>query len=269
MAKIARLKPPDQAEREYTRLLQWYARQIAIETRRIVLPKLPAIVRSAELQMDSYTDDIAVLLLALAEAMFGPRDAVGIRLPSIFALMARNNDRALILSVKAATGKTLPPAIPGVRPSLLGVDLYRGEPWLKDLQAGWVRQNVDLVKSIANRHHDQLTTIIQNGVFNGSSVKQLSEEIQTQFGVNKNRATLIAQDQILSANARITQIRAESLGINEYVWETVGDSRVRDEHRALAGKTFSWDKPPAEGHPGTPIRCRCRAGLVLPDLDAD
>lgn len=266
MAKIARLKPPDQAEREYTRLLLWYARQVAIETRK-VLPKLPAMVRSGQVQNDGYADDIATLMLALLESVTMYGRVVEARLPSIFALMARNNDRALILSVKAATGKTLPPAIPGVRPSLLGVDLYRGEPWLKDLQAGWVRQNVDLVKSIATRHHDQLTTIIQNGVFNGRSVKQLSEEIQKQFGVNKNRATLIAQDQILSANARITQIRAEALGINEYVWETVGDSRVRPEHVDLAGKKFSWDKPPAEGHPGTPIRCRCRAGLVLPDFD--
>jgi len=265
--KTASLKPPDQAEREYTRLLQWYARQIAIETRRKVLPGLPAMVRSGQVQNDGYADDIAMLMAALMESIAVHGRVVEARLPAIFALMARNNDRALILSIKAATGKTLPPAIPGVRPSLLGVDLYRGEPWIKDLQAGWVRQNVDLVKSIGTRYHDQLTTIVQNGVFNGSSVKQLSDEIQKQFGLNKHRATLIAQDQILSANARVTQIRAESMGINEYVWETVGDSRVRPEHVDLNGNTFRWDKPPSEGHPGTPIRCRCRAGLVLPDFD--
>jgi SPP1 gp7 family putative phage head morphogenesis protein len=133
------------------------------------------------------------------------------------------------------------------------------------MQEAWIRQNVSLVKSIGAQFHDRLTTIIQGGVFGGNSVKQISDQIEAQFGVTKHRATLIAQDQILGANARITQIRAESLGINEYVWRTVGDSRVRPEHADLNGRVFTWDKPPAVGHPGTPIRCRCRAELVLPD----
>ncbi len=265
--KTAELKPPDQAEREYVRLLQWYARQIAIETRKIVLPKLPSLVRSGEITTDSYTDDIVILLAQLADAIILHGSVVEAKLPNIFALMARNNDRALILAVKAATGQTLPPAVAGAKPSLLGVNLYRGEPWLKDMQEGWIRQNVSLVKSIGAQHQDRLNTIIQNGVFGGNSVKQISDQIQAQFGVNKNRATLIAQDQILGANARITQIRAESIGVKEYVWATVGDSRVRPEHVELNGKVFSWDKPPSVGHPGTPIRCRCRANLVLPGFD--
>jgi SPP1 gp7 family putative phage head morphogenesis protein len=108
---------------------------------------------------------------------------------------------------------------------------------------------------------------VQNGVFEGQSVRQLSAQIEDQFGVSRKRATLIAQDQILGANARVTQIRAEALGVKEYVWSTVGDSRVRPEHVDLNGKTFSWNKPPREGHPGTPIRCRCRAALLIPEFD--
>jgi SPP1 gp7 family putative phage head morphogenesis protein len=170
------------------------------------------------------------------------------------------------MAVKGATGKTLPPSLPGAR-SLLGLDVYRYEPWLKDMQAAWVRQNVALVKSIGTQYHGQLETIIRNGVFNGSSVKQVSDQIQKQFGVTKNRATLIATDQILSANARVTQIRAESIGVEQYEWATVGDSRVRPDHVELNGKVFSWDKPPSVGHPGSPIRCRCRASLLLPEFD--
>ena len=266
--KTAQLRPPDQAEREFVRLLQWYARQITVATRKIVLPKLPDLVRSGEIQTDSYVDDIAILLAELADAIGLSGSVVELKLPGIFGLMAKNNDRSLILAVKAATGHTLPPAVAGVKPSLLGVDMYRGEPWLKDMQEGWIRQNVSLVKSIGIQHHDRLTTIIQNGVFGGNSVKQISDQIQAQFGVTKNRATLIAQDQLLGANARITQIRAESIGVKEYVWETVGDSRVRPAHVALNGKVFSWDKPhPTEGHPGSRIRCRCRSSLILPDFD--
>jgi SPP1 gp7 family putative phage head morphogenesis protein len=253
--KTAELKPPDQAEREYIRLLQWYVRQLAASTKKIVLPKLHGLVKSGEIKADSYVDDIAVILAAFLDSIALSTGIVEAKLPGIFTLLAKNNDRALILAVKAATGKELPPAIAGARPSPLSVDLYRGEPWIKDLQAVWVQQNVSLVKSIGTQYHERLTTIIQNGVFGGNSVKQISDQIQAQFDVTKNRATLIAQDQILSANARITRIRAESIGVREYIWRTVNDSRVRPEHADLEGRVFSWDKPPAVGHPGTPIRC--------------
>lgn len=266
--KTATLKPPDQSEREYTRLLQWYVRQIIASTRRIVLPKLPEIMRQgkAELNTDGYAEDIVILLSVLLDSILANGRVVEARLPGIFALLAKSNDRSLIMAVKASTGVTLPPSVPGASRSLLGVDVYRAEPWLKDMQAAWVRQNVALVKSIGTQYHGQLETIIQQGVFNGSSVKQVSDQIQKQFGVTKNRATLIAQDQILGANARLTQIRAESIGIETYKWATVGDSRVRPEHVDLSGKVFSWDKPPSVGHPGTPIRCRCRAELILPEF---
>lgn len=266
--KVARLKAPDQAEREYTRLLQGHVRHMVAATRRIVLPRLSAIRQTAEgeLKQDGYSEDIILVLAQLLDAIVSNQPVVEARLPSIFALMARNNDRALIMAVKASTGQTLPPAVAGVRKSLLGVDLYRAEPWIAEMQSAWVKQNVSLVKSIGTQFHGQLETIIQNGVFNGLSVKQVSEQIQKQFGVTKNRATLIAQDQILGANARVTQIRAEAIGVTQYEWETVMDSRVRPEHRELQGKVFSWDKPPSVGHPGTPIRCRCRAGLIFPEF---
>jgi len=266
--KTATLKPPDQAEREYVRLLQWYVRQIVASTRRIVIPKLPSILKQAntELTQDGYAEDLEVILSLLLDAILFDGRVVESRLPGIFALLAKTNDRSLIMAVKASTGVTLPPSVPGVRKSLLGVDVYRAEPWLADMQKVWVKQNVGLVKSIGTQYHGQLETIIRQGVLNGSSVKQVSDQIQKQFGVTKNRATLIAQDQILGANARLTQIRAESIGVEKYEWATVGDSRVRPEHVELNGKLFSWDKPPSVGHPGSPIRCRCRAALVLPEF---
>ena len=266
--KTATLKPPDQVEREYVRLLQWYVRQIVASTRRIVMPKLPSILgqSKAELTRDGYAEDLAVVMALLLDAILADGRVVDLRLPGIFALLAKNNDRALIMAVKASTGVTLPPSVPGVSKSLLGVQVYRAEPWLADMQRAWVKQNVSLVTSIGTQYYGQLETIIQQGVLNGSSVKQVSDQIQKQFGVTKNRATLIAQDQILGGAARLTQIRAESIGVKQYEWATVGDSRVRPEHVDLNGKLFSWDKPPSVGHPGTPIRCRCRTALVLPEF---
>jgi len=254
-------------EREYVRLLNWYVRQIVASTRRIVIPKLPSILSQAksELTRDGYAEDLAVVMALLLDAILSDGRVVDLRLPGIFALLAKTNDRALIMAVKASTGVTLPEANMRGK-SLLGVNVYGEEKWLSDMQRAWVKQNVGLVTSIGTQYHGQLETIIQQGVLNGSSVKQVSDQIQKQFNTTKYRATLIAQDQILGANARLTQIRAESIGVKQYEWATVGDSRVRPEHVDLNGKLFSWDKPPSVGHPGTPIRCRCRAALVLPEF---
>ena len=51
-------------------------------------------------------------------------------------------------------------------------------------------------------------------------------------------------------------------GIEEYIWSTTGDERVRDSHRELNGKKFRWDTPPENSdgracHPGEDYQCRC------------
>lgn len=44
-----------------------------------------------------------------------------------------------------------------------------------------------------------------------------------------------------------------------YIWRTRGDANVRPSHAANNGKVFSWDSPPATGHPGEDYGCRCIA----------
>ncbi len=51
--------------------------------------------------------------------------------------------------------------------------------------------------------------------------------------------------------------------------ENAGDERVRPSHEALDGTRQRWDDPPAEGHPGEPINCRCIAEPVLGPLFDD
>ena len=39
----------------------------------------------------------------------------------------------------------------------------------------------------------------------------------------------------------MTAERHQRLGIEKFTWDTSGDERVRDEHRALDGQVFSYD----------------------------
>ena len=138
---------------------------------------------------------------------------------------------------------------------------------LKEL---WVGENLDLIRSIDDetmrRIRQALAARITDSVNHAGLAKDLIAEIQAITEKGKSRAELIARDQLGKLHGQINRRKQESLGIDEYEWETSHDERVRDSHRALQGKVFSWNKPPPEGHPGYPIRCRC---IALPVIDWD
>lgn len=146
------------------------------------------------------------------------------------------------------------------------VDIFIDEPWLLDLAKVWEAENVALIKSIPsqalNRMHDKVVASVRRG----GLVKDLRDELVAEFGIAKNRAELIANDQIGKLNGQLTEQRQRQIGVKDYDWRGVLDERERDEHKAREGKTYSWDAPPADGHPGQPIRCRCRAEPRLPLL---
>ena len=100
----------------------------------------------------------------------------------------------------------------------------------------------------------------------GGRAEEMRASLQKQFGISRRRADLIARDQVGKLNADITQARQQALGVTEYRWRGVMDSRERPEHVAREGKVFKWSRPPEDGHPGQPIRCRCNAEPVLTGL---
>lgn len=137
------------------------------------------------------------------------------------------------------------------------------------LLSDWVTVNVNLAESLSARYFDEITNLVQSSVVEGTSTRTLSKQLQERFDVSQSRANLIARDQVGTLNAEITKQRQTSLGIEEYIWTTVGDDRVRPEHVALDGTTQRWDTPvPGEGFPGSPIACRCAPTPILNRNDA-
>lgn len=148
----------------------------------------------------------------------------------------------------------------------LGIDIFRSEPDLYELMQLWSKENVNLIKSIENSYFDRLENIISNAVRDGTLTKNVIKQIQELTGVSERRAQLIATDQIGKLNGQLTMYRQLKAGINEYIWRTAGDSRVRPSHQLRNRKRFRWDNPPPDGHPGMAIRCRCTA---IPVIDTD
>jgi SPP1 gp7 family putative phage head morphogenesis protein len=107
---------------------------------------------------------------------------------------------------------------------------------------------------------------ITRAVASGERHEAIAGELQTILSSSGKRARMIARDQVGKLYGQINSARQQSLGITHFTWRTANDRRVRAEHRALNGKVFRFDDPPAEGLPGQPVLCRCYAEPVFDAL---
>lgn len=234
-------------EREYEQLLAAYADSLVKE----VEARLPLL----NLRLDSIEDipestgwfeDLRVWLLGFL--------GTGGTLPSIKQIMQ-------------ATDRFNRQQFHAVFRSVFGVDIFTTEPFLADLLAAWEAENIKLIKSIPSQYLDQLHGKIVAAVRAGKPSKVIAEVVRETFDLPRNRAKLIARDQIGKLNGQLTMARQKNIGVESYVWRTSLDERVREEHKHREGEKFNWDEPPKDGHPGNPINCRCSAEAVFPDLE--
>lgn len=155
--------------------------------------------------------------------------------------------------------------------SVIGIDLAGivEEGNLQDALTLKTRENVGLIKTIPEAYFQKIETRLLEGVVQGRTpARSLIEELQELGNVTKRRARFIARDQTAKLNAAMNRERNQALGIEEYVWRTSKDERVRESHARRDGKRFRWDDPPAGGpaeggHPGEAINCRCTAEPVI------
>ena len=91
--------------------------------------------------------------------------------------------------------------------------------------------------------------------------------LNREFKVSGSNLRRITRDQTSKAVGQLTHARHRQLGIQKYTWRTAQDERVRVTHQALEGSRQKWDSPPAVGHPGEDIMCRCVAIPVIEEAD--
>lgn len=148
----------------------------------------------------------------------------------------------------------------------VGVDLSTvvQNEGLQDILIATTRENVGLIKSIPDEYLKKIETAVFTSTTQGSKAGSMVKQIQKIGKVTFARAKLIARDQSSKLNSAISQQRQQNLGVEEYIWRTSGDERVRNDHRSKNGKTFRWDSPPKDtGHPGQDIQCRCIAQPII------
>lgn len=189
------------------------------------------------------------------------------------ALKAKQEELAGIASASVANileldGKARDKKFMGEAKRALGIDLS------SVIDQEDLRPSIDLATQrsaalITNIGQDTIHRI-QQAVYQsetqGLPIKDLQDRLKKEFGFSQKRAKLVARDQINKFGSDLDRLRQQQAGIEEYVWRTSQDERVRPRHRRCNNKTYKWGQPTdAEGGlpPGQPIQCRCVAeGLI-------
>lgn len=265
---------PESAEREFKRVTNGYIRLL----KKCLMEELPGIMD--EYRREQRSDSRFDASLKLAEKVKNALIKVARELEQKLAKYKLNE---LVRKVAKLTKVNSLNEWKRVCEDTLGIDLlddyYNGD-FYEDALRRWVDENIQKIKSIPNDTLGSMQKIILDGFREGKTITAIQKEIQKEYSVTRRNAQLLARDQIATLNAQISKLQQEDAGCSKYKWSSSKDSRVRDCHRALDGKIFSWDDPPEmwyetksgrvytgrHCHPGEDIACRC---VAIPVFDID
>lgn len=149
---------------------------------------------------------------------------------------------------------------------VMGIDPTQSEPWLKPFMQEAVENNVSYITNIRDDYTKKIENIVLEGAKNGAAPNTIRNQLVEQVGMTKRRAKFVAVDQTGSLFGQMTAKRHQQMGVTKFTWRTSKDERVRDTHRILENKVYSYEKPPKVGLPGEDFRCRC---IAIPVFDDD
>lgn len=251
--RLPRQVEPRGIEREYARALIAIVNRVQTALRPL-MSEIPELVRGAqsELRVDAGEGSRARAIIEAAEqgVIAGPSQ-LEVLAGRFAERVSTHNRNQLRRQVRAA----------------LGADVLATDTGVAALIDGFVAENVGLIKTLPQSVFREVETTVTRGLTSGTNTRDLTKQIQGRFGVARNRARLIARDQIGKLNGQINARRQQNMGVTHFIWRTSQDERVRDDHEAIDGERFSYKTggAPGEGLPGQPIQCRCYAE---PDFSA-
>ena len=270
-------QPTDQAEREYYRKISVFTRAFLEILKRELDSELPEIQENAraaipetlrqdskkirlEIRMDA-TDKDLKKIFARVQKKLGKLFPDSILSTWAVAMVKRIND----LSKKNLSRNVKKLSTAEIEPLLT-------DKGLSKYFSNVVAQNVSLIKSIPEDtlpgFHKKLSAMMAKD----KHPEEIHAEIMKYFDVTRSKAMLLARDQTSKLNGALDQHRQTQMGVEKYIWRTMGDERVRDSHRKANGKVFRWDDPKVRGsngelvHPKQDYQCRCFADPILDDL---
>jgi len=248
--RIPRHVSPSSIEREYEAEIIAFLDNARVLVERDVMPAVIRLSRRFDSQRYD-ADDINAILDELSERFF--------------KAVPRGSLESLAEKTGKKTSDFQREQFRKQAKAALGIDIFRDGNIAPKLGA-FITENVALIKSVPNKYIDDVEKTIARGLRDGLRHEAIAKLIEERHKVAKSSAKLIARDQVGKFYGEVAGERQKAMGIERYIWRTVHDNRVRDEHAELDGQTFAWSDPPSEGHPGFAINCRCFAEPIFEDF---
>lgn len=143
-----------------------------------------------------------------------------------------------------------------------------------------VQENAKLIKTVPQSMAAKLSELSKQRYAEGLRPEAITKEImQKQTQLREFEARRIARTESSKASTALTQSRAESIGLDFYIWRTANDGdRVRKSHQLMEGVICRWSDPPdpeamageksyGSYHPGCIFNCRCWAYVIVSIAD--
>ncbi len=272
---------PHAIEREYGKRLTQWMRQLTERATLEIKAQLPGWIseynqatgRADSVRLDDFPDELTATIDELE---------------GLAQKAADENLKMMVVDVGYNTSDQNMKQWSKFTQGVLGVKFFPTEAWETDVINTWSQANFNLIKSLSNEYIKKVNTLVSEGVQAGKTYDEIMREMRkTNKNMSGARARLIARDQVGKLTEQFSHRRQQDAGIENYVWATVGDERVRAKHRVMDGLLCRWDdatvysddggktwkKRSSIGgvqlHPGQDIQCRCSALPAFDDIIAE
>ena len=279
---------PSTASKEYKRILIGMVRQWKDEANKIIIPQLPLIIAEANRDKNSIGTNI---ISDSIDHHDGWTDSVKSAVKKFSDKIAsivptKKTIRDVANKVNIFNNKQWKKIIKGS----LGVDYSNREKWNQENTKAFIEENFALIEKLKGDTIQDINNTILRGVKEGKKHEDIKRDLivaASVFAAIRNRAKLIATDQVNKFNGQLQQLRQTDFGVTKYIWETARDDRVRRKHENMESRICVWHNSTVyigldnkqhsrsgingvEAHPGEPINCRCSASpdfSSVKDLD--
>lgn len=265
---------PDTQERNAGRLFLRYLRDLHTELLRKMRERDLLRLDAPE---ETWSTDLQIAAdLALAWWLLRVRNFTD-DADKLFISVSLFNDRQFRRAIKSVYGVNLPQSQTlGFDPTaevsphaqlraVLGgdADIERLEPYIERIRNSFGITATSKVEQFGRDFIEVTQREVRRAVQTKTPVSEIIADIKKRSEAMEVAALNSARAEIAAVNAVLSMERQISAGIDEYIWHTRRDDRVRDSHRKMEGTRQRWSKAPAAtGHPGHAYMCRCWAEPV-------
>lgn len=124
-------------------------------------------------------------------------------------------------------------------------------------------QNIKLyIKDFAQEHIEKLRGEVEKNAMSGYRAKELEERLRVKYGASRSKAKFLAKQETSLFMSKFRRERFLDAGVEFYRWDSLGDRRVRLDHRKLNGRIFKFGDPPVSdsstgkrAEPGEDFNC--------------